>query len=152
MAVYMTGDIHGDPGRFYNLKSFCKSHSDAEWFICLGDVGLNYYGEDHPQEMYIKNIADEIPAKLFCIHGNHERRPTEADGYKEIDVTEGAIQGPMMWHAEHPNQYFAIDGAVYTIFTSDRTLTALVCGGAYSVDKDYRLRRGWHWWPDEQPK
>ena len=57
----------------------------------------------------------------------------------------------MMWHAEHPNQYFAIDGAVYTIFTSDRVLTALVCGGAYSVDKDYRLRRGWHWWPDEQP-
>lgn len=151
MAVYMTGDIHGNSSRFYDLKSFCKVHSDAEWFICLGDVGLNYYGEDHPQEMYIKNIADEIPAKLFCIHGNHERRPTEADGYKQIDVTEGAIQGPMMWHAEHPNQYFAIDGAVYTIFTSDRVLTALVCGGAYSVDKDYRLRRGWHWWPDEQP-
>ena len=30
-------------------------------------------------------------------------------------------------------------------------MTALVCGGAYSVDKYYRLRRGWHWWPDEQP-
>ena len=97
MAVYMTGDIHGNPSRFYDLKSFCKVHPDAEWFICLGDVGLNYYGEDHPQEMYIKNIADEIPAKLFCIHGNHERRPTEADGYKQIDITEGAIQGPMMW-------------------------------------------------------
>lgn len=62
MAVYMTGDIHGNPSRFYDLKSFCKVHPDAEWFICLGDVGLNYYGEDHPQEMYIKNIADEIPA------------------------------------------------------------------------------------------
>lgn len=48
MAVYMTGDIHGNPSRFYDLKSFCKVHSDAEWFICLGDVGLNYYGEDHP--------------------------------------------------------------------------------------------------------
>ena len=24
MAVYMTGDIHGNPSRFYDLKSFCK--------------------------------------------------------------------------------------------------------------------------------
>lgn len=24
-------------------------------------------------------------------------------------------------------------------------------GGAYSVDKWYRLERGLHWWPDEQP-
>lgn len=27
----------------------------------------------------------------------------------------------------------------------------LVIGGAYSVDKYYRLSRGWGWWPDEQP-
>lgn len=24
-------------------------------------------------------------------------------------------------------------------------------GGAYSVDKYYRLRMGYNWWPDEQP-
>ena len=24
-------------------------------------------------------------------------------------------------------------------------------GGAYSVDKYYRLMRGFNWWPDEQP-
>ena len=24
-------------------------------------------------------------------------------------------------------------------------------GGAYSVDKFYRLARGWHWWNNEQP-
>ena len=27
----------------------------------------------------------------------------------------------------------------------------MVIGGAYSVDKHYRLSRGWGWWPDEQP-
>ena len=57
----------------------------------------------------------------------------------------------MLWKSEHPNQYFAIDGAIYVIQTSERTLNALVCGGAYSVDKYYRLQRGWNWWPDEQP-
>ena len=28
---------------------------------------------------------------------------------------------------------------------------SIVIGGAYSVDKFYRLAMGWNWWPDEQP-
>lgn len=147
----MTGDIHGNPSRFYDLKYFCLDHPDIEWVVCLGDVGLNYYGKDHPKEMFIKNAANSIPAKLFGIHGNHERRPSSEDGYQEVEVTEGAIQGPMLWDAKYPNQYFAIDGAVYKIQTSERTLNALVCGGAYSVDKFYRLQFRTNWWPDEQP-
>ena len=151
MAVYMTGDIHGNPSRFRELKYFCKDNTDVEWIICLGDVGLNYYGKDDLKEMFIKSVADSIPAKLFCIYGNHERRPSETEGYREIEVTDGAIRGPMLWDAKYPNQYFAIDGAVYKIQTSERTLNALVCGGAYSVDKYYRLQFGANWWPDEQP-
>ena len=126
----MTGDIHGGLGRISDLKYFCIDHPDIEWIICLGDVGLNYYGKGNDQEEYIKKRAGEIPAKMFCIHGNHERRPSETEGYQEIEVT---------------------DGAIYVIQTSERTLNALVCGGAYSVDKYYRLQRGWNWWPDEQP-
>lgn len=151
MSVYITGDIHGGLGRISDLKYFCIDHQDIEWIICLGDVGLNYYGKGNDQEEYIKKRAGEIPAKMFCIHGNHERRPSSEDGYQEVEVTEGAIRGPMLWNSEHPNQYFAIDGAIYVIQTSERTLNALVCGGAYSVDKYYRLQHGWNWWPDEQP-
>ena len=147
----MTGDIHGGLGRISDLKYFCIDHPDIEWIICLGDVGLNYYGKGNDQEEYIKKRAGEIPAKMFCIHGNHERRPSETEGYQEIEVTDGAIRGPMLWNSEYPNQYFAIDGAIYVILTSERTLNALDCGGAYSVDKYYRLQRGWNWWPDEQP-
>ena len=151
MSIYMTGDIHGNLSRFRELKYFCKDNPDVEWIICLGDVGLNYYGKDDSKEMFIKSVADSIPAKLFCIHGNHERRPSEAEGYQETEVTEGAIRGPMLWDPNYPNQYFAIDGAIYSIQTSERNLYALVCGGAYSVDKYYRLQHGWNWWPDEQP-
>lgn len=130
-----------------------KHNLTIEWIICLGDVGLNYYGKGNDQEEYIKKRAGEIPTKMFCIHGNHERRPSSEDGYQEVEVTEGAIRGPMLWNSEYPNQYFAIDGAIYVIQTSERTLNALVCGGAYSVDKFYRLERGWPllWFEDEQP-
>ena len=41
----------------------------------------------------------------------------------------------------------AKDGEIYTM----NGLRYLVIGGAYSVDKYYRLSRGWSWWPDEQP-
>ena len=42
---------------------------------------------------------------------------------------------------------FAKDGEFYDI-AGARTI---VIGGAYSVDKYYRLMRNWGWWPDEQP-
>lgn len=149
----MTGDIHGDPWRFWSIENFCNNHKTTtdDWLICLGDVGLNYYGAKSKEEISLKNEAAKLPIKMFCIHGNHERRPIKEDGYKEIEVTEGAIQGPMLWDLRYPNQYFAIDGAVYKIQTSERTLNALVCGGAYSVDKFYRLQFRANWWPDEQP-
>ena len=47
----------------------------------------------------------------------------------------------------YPNLLFAVDGEVYDM---DGQQT-IVIGGAYSVDKYYRLANGWSWWPDEQP-
>lgn len=108
MAVYMTGDIHGVPSRFIQLRHFCEDTAGVEWIICLGDVGLNYFGVTNVRDQHIKDVAAKVPAKLFCIHGNHERRPTETDGYKEIEITEGAIQGPMLWDSRYPNQYYAM--------------------------------------------
>ena len=44
-------------------------------------------------------------------------------------------------------QRVKIDGEVYD-FNGN---SCIVIGGAYSVDKYYRLARGWSWFPDEQP-
>lgn len=149
----MTGDIHGDPIRLWSIENFCNNHKTTtdDWLICLGDVGLNYYGAKSKKEIVIKNEVAKLPIKMFCIHGNHERRPRETAGYQQIEITEGAIRGPMLWDSRYPNQYFAIDGAVYKIQTPERKLNGLVCGGAYSVDKYYRLQCGENWWPNEQP-
>ena len=152
MAVYITGDIHGDYNRFLELEKFCHKHNLGrnDWIVCLGDVGLNYYGKDDPREWSIKTIAADIPANLFCIHGNHERRPSRKDGYKLRKIC-GDICGRVWYDQQYPNQYFAIDGEVYQILSGIEMLNCLVCGGAYSVDKYYRLEWGYNWFPDEQP-
>ena len=47
----------------------------------------------------------------------------------------------------YPNLIFAVDGEVYDM----EGLRTIAIGGAYSVDKFYRLAHGWNWWEDEQP-
>ena len=42
---------------------------------------------------------------------------------------------------------FAKDGEIFNIEGKKH----LVIGGAYSVDKFYRIREGYGWWDDEQP-
>ena len=64
-------------------------------------------------------------------------------GYQRSEYHGGAV-----WvEPQFPNIVFAIDGEVYDFCGH----SCLVIGGAYSVDKWYRLARGFHWWPDEQP-
>ena len=48
---------------------------------------------------------------------------------------------------KYPNLLFAKDGEVYDI----DGLKTLVIGGAYSVDKQYRIDHSMGWWADEQP-
>lgn len=112
--VYITGDIHGDFNRLLKINKFCIKHrlGKNDWIICLGDVGLNYYGKDNINEWRVKTIAADIPANLFCIHGNHERRPSRKDGYKTKEIS-GDICGKVWYDPHFPNQYFAIDGEVY---------------------------------------
>lgn len=84
-----------------------------------------------------------MPITLLCIHGNHERRPTAGLGYERAR----RFGGEVMVQPEFPNQLFALDGEVYELDGQ----SCIAIGGAYSIDKEYRLMRGGGWWPDEQP-
>ena len=55
--------------------------------------------------------------------------------------------GTVYMEDEYPHILFAKDGELYDI-GGQRTF---VIGGAYSVDKAFRLLHGLGWWPDEQP-
>jgi 3-oxoacid CoA-transferase subunit A len=137
---YLTGDTHGD---FRAVVRFCKKHNltDADTVIVLGDAGINYFGNERDAEP--RRLIAKTPATIFCIHGNHERRPQSMDCYQEILWNGGIVyQEPAC-----PNILFAKDGEVFDL----DGIKAIVIGGAYSVDKQYRLQNGWSWFADEQP-
>lgn len=138
--VYMTGDTHG---QFERVIAFCarREVEPENTFVILGDAGLNYYNDRRDRKK--KDQLAQVPITFFCLHGNHEMRPSEALGYELAEYHGGKV-----WmQPAYPNILFAIDGEVYD-FNGN---SCIVIGGAYSVDKYYRLARGWSWFPDEQP-
>lgn len=142
--VYLTGDTHGG---FKRIGVFCERMQTAkeDILIILGDAGINYYGLH--RDAYKKEYISKLPITLFCIHGNHEQRPYTIFTYQEQTWHGGTVYVD----PEYPNIIFAKDGEIYD-FDGQK---AIVIGGAYSVDKKWRIVRARggtpEWWPDEQP-
>lgn len=143
--IYITGDTHGD---FSRIRDFCNKQQTTtdDIIIILGDAGINF--SSYYNDINKKRFIRKIPITLFCIHGNHEKRPYNVikdnkHVYQEVKFHNGIAY----WEEEFPNIYFAKDGEVYDF----HTLRTLVIGGAYSVDKFYRLQNGYPWFEDEQP-
>ena len=142
--IYITGDTHA---RFERVVNFCKrmNTSKEDILIILGDAGINYY--NGKKDILLKKVLADLPITLFCIHGNHEMRPHNIDSYKLVDYKGGKV-----WvEEEYPNILFAKDGEIFDFEVNGVIYKSIVIGGAYSVDKYYRLMRGWNWFSDEQP-
>lgn len=138
--IYFTGDIHGVPWKIIKFANKMKL-TDKDTIVILGDVGANYFLDerDAAMKLHLENIGVEI----LCIHGNHETRPANISTYQLEEWN-----GGMVWcEPKYPRLKFAKDGEIYTI--EGRRFIAI--GGAYSVDKYYRLSRGYGWFEDEQP-
>ena len=60
-------------------------------------------------------------------------------------VYDSEINGEVYMEKRFPNIRYLRDGGIYSI----NGYKTLVIGGAYSVDKWYRLQRGWRWFEDE---
>ena len=137
--IYITGDMHGDIQTFKNImgKITCKLENTL---IVLGDLGVNYYLNKSDKKF--KNIISQYNINLFVIRGNHDANPANLNYIKEIEKygNIGYIE------EEYPNIFYAKNGEIYTIENN----TFLVLGGAYSVDKWYRLEKGYKWFEDEQ--
>jgi len=138
--IYVTGDTHG---QFGHVEAFCErlQTKREDILIILGDAGINYSGGI--RDSMKKRFLESLPITIFCIHGNHELRPSTIDTYEE-KIWHG---GMVYYEEDYPHLLFAKDGEIFD-FDGKKTI---VIGGAYSIDKDIRLIYGYGWWEDEQP-
>lgn len=139
--VFLTGDIHGEIDPVIQFIDEQQLNNN-DVIVLLGDVGLNFWGNKHGDEHRKKRI-NKKDIQILCIHGNHEMRPESLSTYRESQWHGGTVY----LEPSYPNLLFAKDGEIYDLDGSK----AIAIGGAYSVDKFYRLQTHGYWWPDEQP-
>lgn len=134
MKFYLTGDCHGTFTRFSNMS---EVNTDIPvGIICLGDFGVNFYLNKNDDKNK-KWLCEKYPNFTFYVlRGNHEARPRDIP--KMGLMSDPKIKGVVEVQAEYPNIRYLLDGDIYTF----GNYQCLCIGGAYSVDKYYRLARG----------
>lgn len=137
MLTLVHGDFHRD---FTRLRQLPNPQNTV--VIGLGDVGILWALDK--RDNVVKQEVNDLVHRLYCVRGNHESRPENVKGMEMIYDED--IQGKVFYESEYPNIRYLMDGGEYVI----NGLSTLVIGGAYSVDKYYRLQNGWTWFPDEQ--
>ena len=134
----ITGDTHRIFSRFKHLD---KTPNTA--IIILGDVGLNYTLDENDYDTK-RALCRNYPYIFYCVRGNHEARPSDVPGMHLVNDED--VGGPVWVEDEFPRIRYFTDWGIYTI----DGLKTLVVGGAYSVDKWWRLSRGAKWFENEQ--
>jgi 3-oxoacid CoA-transferase subunit A len=141
----VTGDTHSRvEGRLVKIEQTMPELVPAETaLIILGDAGLNYYLSKHDWKN--KHRVSKHGFTLYCLRGNHEARAASVKGMQKVwdENVHGYVwmeeQFPLIRYFEDTFGEYEIDG-----------FKVLTIGGAYSVDKWYRLQRDWKWFADEQ--
>ena len=126
------GDCHGT----FNWVDTLKSNNyepEKTAIIVLGDCGFDFYLNRHDERK-----KKEIDAKgyyIYWLRGNHEARPKDVPGY-EVILDEN-VHGFVYYDPRFPHLRSFMDYDFYKI----NGHSCLVIGGAYSVDKYWRLAR-----------
>lgn len=150
VRCFITGDIHRtDYERFNQFGYIQEDLSNSEnYVIVLGDFGINFY--THTSDFRIKEFYNDL-AQIYnfyfiAIRGNHEYRPEDIPSYKKVIIDEENLAGQFLIEPEFPRLLFCYS---YGQFKIGNKLFYQI-GGAYSVDKEYRLMTGKTWVENEQ--
>lgn len=128
----ITGDTHGlVNSRLKNIDPQVYIPEETA-VIILGDMGLNFYL--NKTDAKNKKAVNDTGFHIYAVRGNHEERPERLNMNQLWDTY---IKGGVYYEPEFPNIRYLMDGEEYEI----NGHPTLVIGGAYSVDKWYRLLR-----------
>jgi 3-oxoacid CoA-transferase subunit A len=132
-----TGDTHGGMSTISRVGNIQRNMPECKpeetGIIILGDAGLNFWLNKTDKKY--KKLLNSMGFHIYCVRGNHEQRPNLIDG---IHLAYDDNVNGMVWQeCDYPNISYFMDGGEYNI----GGYSVLVIGGAYSVDKWYRLAR-----------
>lgn len=135
--IYITGDTHGEFGRFAenNLKDAAWTEKDV--LIVCGDFGFVFTGSKG-ERAKLDYLAQKPYTICFC-DGNHENFPL-LFSYPEELWCGGRV------HRIRKNVLHLMRGQIFEI----QGKTVFAMGGAYSLDRAYR-NLGRSWWEEEIP-
>ena len=146
---FLKGDTHGLSELIQRTKNLEAYEPSETAIVVLGDLGANFYLNKTDQKW--KEKFQSTGYTVFAVRGNHEARPQNLPHMNYIFHKD--VQGGVYVEDNYPNIFYFMDYGTYTI----AGYHCLVIGGAYSVDKWYRLARkreganSWcGWWSDEQ--
>ena len=129
MAVYVTGDTHGNAASFKARLSLYNFNEDDYVIIC-GDFGAEYGGQVFSS---IKKVCKKYPCTFIILRGNHDTRY-----WRDHEGQEGwqTIQnGHFLVQNKYPNIWYVRDeGDILLI--EDKLI--LFIPGAWSIDGIYR--------------
>jgi 3-oxoacid CoA-transferase subunit A len=133
----VSGDCHGDvetriKNIMRNLMPPIGLDISEIAVIILGDVGLNFYLNKTDEKK--KKILANYGIRIYCVRGNHEERP---ENLNFQTIYDDDVMGEVYIDPINSEIRYFLDGEAYNI----EGYRCLVIGGAYSVDKWYRLER-----------
>lgn len=138
------GDQHGCLDEVLKLE---VSNPEQTGLIFLGDFGCNFWLDKHDVRMKEKMM--ETGYQFYLVRGNHEEHPKNLPNITKVYDEE--THNTIYQEPDFPNIHYLIDNEIYQF----GPWTAYIAGGAYSIDKEYRLAKNansnWTgWFPDEQ--
>ena len=138
----ITGDCHRNFSRFNNYPKEIQKDSNSA-VIILGDAGINWTLDEHDNQIK-NNLKKRFSFRIYCVRGNHEARP---QSIKDMHlVYDEDVNGEVYIQDKWSNIRYFKDWGIYTI----DGLKIAIIGGAYSIDKKYRLQNGYRWFKDEK--
>ena len=145
MTVYISADIHGDKNRIYDIMTQLPHLSKEDTVIVAGDASLEY-GNYNMRST--KKIMSDCSCNWLIMRGNHDNRYFENHFNDDSWHMDNTIYNmPVVIENKYPNIHYIWDtGGIYNVAGNK----ILFIPGAYSVDKDYRLLKGWPYTPREQ--